>query len=442
MLTQGRHSFLETSVSKQESVMFQWFDLVIRVFCWTMMVSVAVWVCIGCHAEGTFSSEKDSPTSSPRTGEESGISFDEGGTMPIIHLPFAAGHVTQCTQGANGDTSHHSTSTMYDVDFDTSNTKKEQLRAPVSGKAYIHTEDASKNFGYHVSIDLGNGTYVIVAHMSQVTIKDGEYVVPGQFIGYEGCTGYCSGDHVHIGLHAGDARKMGQFGTSIPVSYMLSDKTAKTGTVAIKATSLVCGIKSLGDPVNGHLYISALPSVHARSAPASSSNPSEPSEKTPDSNSSASPKTSSDDVWTNDVNLDGMHETLMVSTARWTDSFLSSKDAFVWGTGGCFDGVLLDADRVYPENGYYKIDFSKLGKSCGGDFTLISATGMDGGLPNANMTNWNWWQNNSLCSQGSPFCQLQKNGQAWEEWMLRVAWNPYTGLVASGNGYTKNSQLP
>lgn len=417
--------------------MFRWVDLTMRAFYWSMVIFVIAAMFIGCESGGVFPADEE-PSSKTATEEVSGISFDEGGTVPIIHLPFAAGHVTQCTQGANGDTSHRGTSTMFDVDFDTSNTKKEQLRAPVSGTAYVHTEDGSKNFGYHVSIDLGNGTYVIVAHMSQVSIQNGIYVVAGEFIGYEGCTGYCSGDHVHIGLHAGDARKMGQFGTSIPVSYMLADKTAKTGPAAIKATSLVCGIKSLGDPVNGHMYISALPSVHAQANPT----PTTPPEKTPDPKPSVSPKTSSDDVWTNDLDLDGMQETLMVSTSRWTDPLLSSKDAFVWGTGGCFDGVLLDADRVYPEYGYYKINFSKLEKSCGGDLTLISAIGVDGEPPNANMTNWYWWQNAFLCSQGSPFCQLQKNGQVWEEWMIRVSWNSSTGLVASGNGYTKNSQLP
>jgi hypothetical protein len=426
--------------------MFQWFDFTIRAFCWSMIISVIALMFIGCESGGVFPADKDSFATNVVTVEESDTSFDEGGTAPIIHLPFAAGHVTQCTQGANGDMSHHSTSTMFDIDFDTSNIKAEQLRAPVSGTAYVHTEDASKNFGYHVSIDLGNGTYVIVAHMSKVSIKNGTSVVRGQFIGYEGCTGYCSGDHVHIGLHMGDARKMGQFGTSIPVRYMLADKTAKTGPAAIQSTSLVCGIKSLGDPLNGHMYVSALPSMNARvdttTNTSSSSRASEPSNKTPDPASSVQPTSSNDDVWTNDADLDGVHETLMVSTKRWANVFLSSKDAFVWGAGGCFDGVLLDADRVYPESGYYKIDFSKLGKACGGDFTLISAVGTDGGLPNADMTNWNWWQNTFLCSQGSPFCQLQKNGHVWEEWMIRVAWNSSTGLMASGNGYTKNSQLP
>ncbi|MCX6715189.1 MAG: M23 family metallopeptidase [Candidatus Uhrbacteria bacterium] len=420
------------------------FDTVLRTFCWSMLVAIFASMLVSCASVEPFDAQ--SSVSSPQdTNESSGISFDEGGTVPIIQMPFAAGHVSQCTQGAYGQSSHHSTSTMYDIDFDTSNTSKEELRAPVSGVAYVHTEDASKNFGYHVNIDLGNGTYVILGHMADIAAKNGEPVVAGQFVGHEGCTGYCSGDHVHVGLHMGDARKMGEFGASIPVRYMLADKNLKSRAEAIDCTSLVCGIKSLGDPVNGHMYISALPSVNAQtvsSAPSASSSsaPSQPPQQTDPP--LINPKTSTDDVWVNDLNLDGMQETLMLSAARWADPILSAHDAFVWGTGGCFDGLLLQADRVSPQNGYYQIDFSKLGKPCLGDLTLISALGSDGSLPNLLMSNWNWWQNASVCSKGSPFCQLQKNGHSWEEWMIRVSWDPYEGLIAFGNGYTKNSQLP
>lgn len=414
------------------------FDTVLRTFCWSMMVAMFAAMLMSCASTEPFDVTEDA-SSSKDTNDASGISFDNGGTVPIIQMPFAAGHVSPCTQGANGSTSHHSSSTMYDVDFDTSNTSKEELRAPVSGVAYAHKEDVSKNFGYHVNIDLGNGTYVILGHMSEIAVRNGDPVQAGQFLGREGCTGYCGGDHVHIGLHMGDARKMGEFGTSIPVRYMLADKTAKMTPSAIACTSLVCGIKSLGDTVNGHSYVSALPSVNAQAVSSTSS--SQPP-KNSNTSSSASSTSSGDDVWVNDLNLDGEQETLMLSAARWTDPYLSAKDAFVWGTGGCFDGLLLQVDRVSPQNGYYQIDFSKLGKPCTGDLTLISVVGAGGSLPDPYMTNWNWWQNTPLCSKGSPFCQLQKNGQPWEEWMIRVLWDPYEGLIAFGNGYTKNSQLP
>lgn len=424
----------------EEYVVRDAFDTVIRTFCWSMLIVLFGAVFVSCTSTESFHPESDA-SSAKDMNDSSGISFDEGGTVPIIQLPFSAGHVSECTQGAFGHESHHSTSTMYDIDFDTSNSSKEELRAPVSGVVYVHMEDVSKNFGYHVCIDLGNGTYVILGHMADIAVKNGEHIVAGQFLGHEGCTGYCSGDHVHIGLHMGDARKMGEFGTSIPVRYMLADKTQKSRAEAIDCTSLVCGIKSIGDPVNGHFYVSALASTNAATSNQSSNSTPAPSNEPSQTTSNVKTKSSTDDVWTNDMGLDGTQETLMVSTARWTNPYLSSKDAFVWGTGGCFDGLLLEADRVHPENGYYQIDFSKLGKPCIGDITLISAIGTDGTLPRADMSNWFWWQNVQMCSKGSMFCQLEKNGHAWEEWMIRVSWDPDEGLIAFGNGYTKNSEL-
>ncbi len=398
----------------------------------------------GCGSDGVFPIGDDPFGSPSEPVDVMDYSLDEGGTTPLIHLPFAAGFESQCTQGPKGSTSHSGISTKFDVDFDTSNTRKQDLYAPISGIAYVHTEDASKNFGRHVNIDLGNGTYVILGHMSEVTVQNGAFVNLGQKIGFEGCTGYCSGDHVHIGLHQGDARKLGQEGTSIPVRYMVLDKTTKSGPFSLDASMLVCGIKALGDSVNGRTYISVLPpesvtkpSVPEPSVPRQPATPKNPDPVPP--TGSTSPK---DDVWVNDYGLDGVQETLMLSASRWQNVALSGKPAYVWGMGGCFDGKLTSADSVSAEYGYYQVDFSQKNIPCTGDLTLISATGTDGSPPNASMTNWNWWQNAAFCSLGSSFCHLQKNGQPWEEWLIRVSWDPSIGLTAIGNGFTKNAQLP
>lgn len=425
------------------------FDLVIRAFCWGAIVAMFGFFFVACTTNSDpiddwldTDEPYDAFEDQPVIEEEYEFSFDEGGTTPIIEMPFESGYASLCTQGVSGGTSHHSSATMYDIDFDTSNTVNEPLLAPVSGTAYVHKEDASKNFGNHVSIHIGNGMYVIIAHMSLISVFDGQQVVAGQFIGYEGCTGYCSGDHVHIGLHSGDARKMGQFGTSLPVRYHLSDKTAKTGVITLNSSAVVCGVKGLGDKINGHVYTSALPFVavpqpNSRDT-SSNGNQNPPPTSTPSSTTS---QTSSDDVWTKDVNLDGKQEALMMSTSRWSNTSLSSQDAYVFGAGGCFDGNLTESDRIYSEYGYYKVDFSKFESPCTGSLTLISASGTDGKPPNSMMSNWSWWQNSFFCSAGSKFCELQKNGTNWEEWMIQVSWNPSGGLKASGNGFTKNVQL-
>ncbi len=638
------------------------------------------------------------PYHTPLVAEHS--SSEMGGTEPIIQMPFQSGKSSQCVQGAGGSFSHDNAATKYDIDFDTSNTTKEELFSPVSGTAYVHMEDASKNFGNHVCIDLGNGSYVILGHMSDIHVTNGQPVSVGQLLGHEGCTGYCSGDHVHVGLHKGDAKLMGQFGVSIPVNYLLGDKTSSSAAKAIPSSSLVCGLKSFGDAVDGHFYTSTLPVslwhpegtliktsvgskvylvekgntfswiqnetaftsrgydfkkvvlvseeeipcydpgvdifgkgyvdafydssnqlwlfVGAKNAPdrsrrrvlpnswslvlsswgltystqsppqqasqdvvsfsdwpvlsenasfregtlvretshsdvyvitggvavpianwdtflllgyhasqiltvpdgelsliqnavgncsaslwcleksmiascggngffiqdtpskssdvpisissvkesdagSTDSTDTSTSSNQPDAGSTSepvaevdagsvpkdtdtlkppsTPVSSKDDVWLNDYGLDGAQETLMIRDDRWLNSSLVGKDVYVYGVGGCFDNILTESDRVSSSNGYYQVDFSKFNNACIGELTLVSTIGTDGNPPNASMTNWYWWQDAPFCYGGSMLCQLEKNNTSWEEWLLRVSWNPSNGLQSAGNGFTKNSQL-
>jgi len=51
-----------------------------------------------------------------------------------------------------------------------------------------------------IVIDDGNGYRSIYAHFSQVAVKVGQVIKAGQFIGYEGRTGFATGCHLHYGL--------------------------------------------------------------------------------------------------------------------------------------------------------------------------------------------------------------------------------------------------
>ena len=184
---------------------------------------------------------------------------DRGGGLGALHMPFAQDSTSKCVQGAFGSYSHTRTSTLYDLDFDTSNTGDEEVYAPVSGLARVHLESATTNFGYHVNVDLGDGTYVVVAHLSDIFVQDGDEVAAGQLLGYEGCTGYCTGDHVHMGLHEGDAEDPAQNGVSVPAGYYLADTTSDSSYELIASEDMICGILEEGDPQEGHTYRSALP---------------------------------------------------------------------------------------------------------------------------------------------------------------------------------------
>lgn len=183
---------------------------------------------------------------------------DQGGAGLVLELPLRAGIEKMCTQGVGGTYSHSGTSTYYDLDLDTSNTEDEEIFAPVSGTARVHMESASSGFGYHVNIDLGDGTYVVIAHLAGIFVQDGDEVAAGSLIGYEGCTGNCDGDHVHIGLHQGDAGETADNGTSIPATYRAANQSDGTGMTTIDSEDFVCGIRSEGDPQDGDFYESDL----------------------------------------------------------------------------------------------------------------------------------------------------------------------------------------
>ncbi|HSB88730.1 MAG TPA: peptidoglycan DD-metalloendopeptidase family protein [Anaerolineales bacterium] len=62
------------------------------------------------------------------------------------------------------------------------------------------------NYGYGqvVVIDHGNDWQTLYAHLSQVNVGCGQAVFQGNLIGLMGCTGNCSGSHLHFEVRYGD----------------------------------------------------------------------------------------------------------------------------------------------------------------------------------------------------------------------------------------------
>lgn len=58
---------------------------------------------------------------------------------------------------------------------------------------------ASRNgYGIHVIIDHGNGYTTLYAHLSKLFVGAGQRVGQGQTLGMQGCTGRCTGVHLHF----------------------------------------------------------------------------------------------------------------------------------------------------------------------------------------------------------------------------------------------------
>ena len=218
-----------------------------------------LWVCVSFYFVTVFLTGCE-PLLAP-TGHGSGVGRGGGaggGGEIVLEIPVRHGRELMCVQGVGGSFSHSDDATRFDIDLDTSNSIDEEVYAPVTGVARVHTESASSGFGYHINIDLGNEVYAVVGHLSDVFISDGEEVAVGQMIGYEGCTGYCTGDHIHVGLHEGAASQTADHGVSIPALYRTSDSSHGGSVEHLDAEDFVCGIKSEGDPQDGHFYESAL----------------------------------------------------------------------------------------------------------------------------------------------------------------------------------------
>ena len=63
-------------------------------------------------------------------------------------------------------------------------------------------------YGYVIVIDHGNGWQTLYAHLSQINAVCGQAVFQGNVIGGMGCTGNCSGSHLHFEMMNDDYGKV------------------------------------------------------------------------------------------------------------------------------------------------------------------------------------------------------------------------------------------
>ncbi len=61
-------------------------------------------------------------------------------------------------------------------------------------------------YGCHVIVDHANGYETLYGHMSQISVSAGEAVSQGQQLGVMGCTGRCTGTHLHFEVRSGGAQ--------------------------------------------------------------------------------------------------------------------------------------------------------------------------------------------------------------------------------------------
>ena len=57
-----------------------------------------------------------------------------------------------------------------------------------------------EGYGNLVKVSLGNGWVALYAHLAGWRVRVGEHVAAGQRLGTAGCTGWCTGTHLHFEL--------------------------------------------------------------------------------------------------------------------------------------------------------------------------------------------------------------------------------------------------
>jgi murein DD-endopeptidase MepM/ murein hydrolase activator NlpD len=73
--------------------------------------------------------------------------------------------------------------------------------AAASGRvAAIGVISGYEGYGTVVLVDIGGGFETLYAHLESASVRLGQWIAGGEPIGIAGCTGYCTGTHLHFEL--------------------------------------------------------------------------------------------------------------------------------------------------------------------------------------------------------------------------------------------------
>jgi murein DD-endopeptidase MepM/ murein hydrolase activator NlpD len=93
------------------------------------------------------------------------------------------------------------------------------IRAAEPGRVIaVGAASGFEGYGNLVEIDLGGGYIALYAHLAGWRVRVGDEVAAGQRIGTAGCTGWCTGTHLHFEL-----RRRGQ--AVNPLVYRVAQKS-------------------------------------------------------------------------------------------------------------------------------------------------------------------------------------------------------------------------
>ena len=157
--------------------------------------------------------------------QEKQLVFVPGGTVPPPPEPEPAAAAVEPAQSPGGDaaaapaaapavpftpsagliwpttgpiSSYMGASHPLGIDIDQYNSPNAPILASTSGLVTFAGGDSCCSYGLYVVIVSPGGIETLYAHLSSINVVQGQQVAQGDIIGYAGCTGYCTGNHLHF----------------------------------------------------------------------------------------------------------------------------------------------------------------------------------------------------------------------------------------------------
>ncbi|MES2203557.1 MAG: peptidoglycan DD-metalloendopeptidase family protein [Patescibacteria group bacterium] len=84
----------------------------------------------------------------------------------------------------------------------------------VLGTGNTDTTCPNASFGKWVFVKHPNGLSTLYAHLSVISVSQGQSVSQGSVVGYSGSTGYATGPHLHFGVYASSGSEIASFPSS------------------------------------------------------------------------------------------------------------------------------------------------------------------------------------------------------------------------------------
>ena len=73
------------------------------------------------------------------------------------------------------------------------------IRAPLPGKVtHVGWLNNYSGYGLMVKVRHAYGLETMYAHLERASVRRGQWVAKGQILGRAGCTGSCTGEHLHF----------------------------------------------------------------------------------------------------------------------------------------------------------------------------------------------------------------------------------------------------